>query len=91
MYLNLDIPLEPNPTHSNAFKKKWFWSKSPKWQELPDREIYSNVPDYTVSNNTIMTSKYNVLTFVPKNLMEQFSKPANVYFLVTPYNLPTIC
>lgn len=33
-------------------------------------------------NNKIMTSKYTPLTFLPKNLYEQFSKMANVYFLV---------
>jgi len=32
-------------------------------------------------DNKIMTSKYTVLTFLPKNLFEQFSKLANVYFL----------
>jgi len=31
--------------------------------------------------NSIRTSKYTWLTFLPKNLMEQFSKMANVYFL----------
>ena len=33
-------------------------------------------------NNTISTSKYTWLTFLPKNLYEQFKKMANVYFLV---------
>jgi len=32
-------------------------------------------------NNGISTSKYNVVTFLPLNLLEQFSKMANVYFL----------
>lgn len=32
-------------------------------------------------DNTISTSKYNVLTFFPKNLFTQFSKMSNVYFL----------
>jgi phospholipid-transporting ATPase len=31
--------------------------------------------------NAIRTTKYTVLTFLPKNLFEQFSKMANVYFL----------
>lgn len=33
-------------------------------------------------NNHIKTSKYTVLTFVPLNLLTQFSKMSNVYFLI---------
>lgn len=32
--------------------------------------------------NQIRTSKYTVLTFIPKNLYYQFSKLANIYFLL---------
>ena len=32
--------------------------------------------------NRIRTGKYSVLTFLPKNLLNQFSKMANVYFLI---------
>lgn len=38
--------------------------------------------DRRIKNNSIRTSKYTALTFLPKNLLEQFSKMANVYFLV---------
>ena len=31
--------------------------------------------------NQITTSKYTVVTFLPKNLIDQFSKLANIYFL----------
>ena len=34
-------------------------------------------------NNAITTTKYNVFTFLPKNLFEQFSRIANFYFLIT--------
>ena len=34
-------------------------------------------------DNYISTSKYNVITFVPKFLVEQFSKYANIFFLFT--------
>ena len=40
----------------------------------------TNPRDYL--NNRIKTSKYTLLTFLPKNLIEQFSKLANVYFLI---------
>nr|XP_033812592.1 phospholipid-transporting ATPase IK isoform X2 [Geotrypetes seraphini] len=33
------------------------------------------------ADNAIKTSKYNVLTFIPLNLYEQFHKVSNVYFL----------
>lgn len=33
-------------------------------------------------NNAISTSKYNLVTFLPKNLWDQFHKLANIYFLV---------
>lgn len=32
-------------------------------------------------NNSICTSKYTKVNFFPKNLIEQFSKMANVYFI----------
>eukprot|EP00048_Salpingoeca_helianthica_P003463 m.67574 g.67574 ORF g.67574 m.67574 type:complete len:1066 (-) comp12715_c1_seq3:47-3244(-) len=34
------------------------------------------------ANNGIFTSKYTLLTFLPKNLFEQFHRLANIYFLV---------
>lgn len=32
-------------------------------------------------NNSIKTSKYNLLSFLPLNLFEQFRRLANAYFL----------
>lgn len=32
-------------------------------------------------SNKVVTTKYNCLTFLPKNLFQQFSKMANAYFL----------
>jgi len=34
-----------------------------------------------MQNNHITTSKYSVITFLPKNLFEQFQRIANAYFL----------
>eukprot|EP01016_Furgasonia_blochmanni_P015457 TRINITY_DN18440_c0_g1_i1.p3 TRINITY_DN18440_c0_g1~~TRINITY_DN18440_c0_g1_i1.p3 ORF type:complete len:121 (-),score=44.90 TRINITY_DN18440_c0_g1_i1:7-327(-) len=34
------------------------------------------------ASNGIHTSKYTMLNFIPKNMIEQFSKLANVYFLI---------
>lgn len=34
-----------------------------------------------MANNSVVTSKYNVITFIPRSLFEQFRRIANVYFL----------
>ncbi|KAI1711366.1 cation transport ATPase (P-type) domain-containing protein [Ditylenchus destructor] len=44
-----------------------------------DRE-FNSAFDY--ADNYIQTSKYNLITFMPKNLWEQFQRLANFYFLV---------
>jgi phospholipid-transporting ATPase len=49
---------------------------------MPNRSIITNVPDYEVVNNSIKTSKYNLIDFVPLNLIVQFSKLPNIYFLI---------
>jgi hypothetical protein len=41
----------------------------------------TNTVDARFRINKIITSKYTRYTFIPKNLFEQFSKMANVYFL----------
>lgn len=54
---------------------------------LGPRVIYLNNPMANRANkyldNHISTSKYNIVTFVPKFLFEQFSKYANLFFLMT--------
>lgn len=49
---------------------------------MPNRSIITNVPDMDVCDNRIKTSKYTPISFVPKNLFIQFSKVANLYFLI---------
>ena len=44
-------------------------------------ELLSCLLLFYEQNNYISTSKYNVLTFLPKNLFEQFKRIANAYFL----------
>uniref|UniRef100_A0A4W5P6B9 Phospholipid-transporting ATPase n=1 Tax=Hucho hucho TaxID=62062 RepID=A0A4W5P6B9_9TELE len=41
----------------------------------------STVIDYLFQDNAIKTSKYNIFTFLPLNLFEQFQRLANAYFL----------
>ncbi|KAL8613378.1 Phospholipid-transporting ATPase ID [Nucella lapillus] len=50
-----------------------------------ERRIKVNDGEYNAqfeyAQNKITTSKYNIVTFVPKNLFEQFQRLANAYFL----------
>uniref|UniRef100_A0A3Q2ZK24 Phospholipid-transporting ATPase n=1 Tax=Kryptolebias marmoratus TaxID=37003 RepID=A0A3Q2ZK24_KRYMA len=50
-----------------------------------ERKVKANDREYNekfqYASNCIMTSKYNVLTFLPVNLFEQFQEVANTYFL----------
>jgi phospholipid-translocating P-type ATPase (flippase) len=39
--------------------------------------------DFAYPDNVIKTSKYTILTFIPRNLYEQFRKVSNFYFLLT--------
>lgn len=69
--------------YSNAYKKKGIIFKSrPPFEEMPSRSIITNVVDYETCTNEIKTSKYTLLNFIPLNLFYQFSKIANVYFLM---------
>ena len=52
----------------------------PRVVSVGDREE-SHSLNRKATDNAIHTSKYNVLTFLPLNLWEQFHRPANVYFL----------
>lgn len=54
---------------------------------LGPRVIHLNNPPANAANkyvdNHISTAKYNIATFLPKFLIEQFSKFANIFFLFT--------
>ncbi|KAI3654342.1 hypothetical protein MP228_001061 [Amoeboaphelidium protococcarum] len=45
-----------------------------------NKELY--IPQQQYTNNKIRTSKYSLLTFIPKNLFEQFRRVANTFFLM---------
>lgn len=52
------------------------------------RVVFCNKPElhktkpYKYPNNYISTTKYNVVSFLPKALFEQFRRVANLYFLL---------
>ena len=41
-----------------------------------------NISSLHFKNNTISTTKYNIITFIPKALLLQFVRLANIYFLI---------
>lgn len=86
------FPGAPTPTERGANtpapkrrKFRWPWQK----EEVltGERVIALNNPGANVEfpSNYVSTSKYNIATFVPKFLFEQFSKYANLFFLFTAF------
>lgn len=87
-----DSTAVPPPTKQNkGFDLKnfkfGFGGGKPDPATLGPRIIHLNnppenaIPKY--ADNHVSTAKYNVVTFLPKFLFEQFSKFANVFFLFT--------
>ncbi|KAG5643214.1 hypothetical protein DXG03_001334 [Asterophora parasitica] len=38
-------------------------------------------PEHIYATNQVLTSKYTIITFLPRNLLEQFRRVANIFFL----------
>ncbi|GLB34568.1 putative cation transport ATPase (P-type) (TC 3.A.3) family, type IV subfamily protein [Lyophyllum shimeji] len=38
-------------------------------------------PEHVYPSNQVLTSKYTIITFIPRNLLEQFRRIANIFFL----------
>uniref|UniRef100_A0A672YZ59 P-type phospholipid transporter n=1 Tax=Sphaeramia orbicularis TaxID=375764 RepID=A0A672YZ59_9TELE len=53
------------------------------YHQLPEfqKKVFLCFKKSRYSGNAIKTYKYNVLTFIPLNLFEQFKRAANLYFL----------
>lgn len=90
---NVEIPLldknnnKADPTIASKKKsyknfKEFISKRMSIWEELSDREIYINEISLNYRSNKINTSKYTLLNFIPKIFYEQFSKTANLYFLI---------
>ncbi|XP_050100213.1 phospholipid-transporting ATPase VA isoform X1 [Anopheles aquasalis] len=77
------------------WKRFWFCRLRSSSSKLEDRGYRIVVPNHTVPpktpkrdhpngrlcGNKIRTTKYTLLSFVPKNLLEQFHRIANLYFI----------
>lgn len=79
-----------SPVKEKANKSQKIRLKSMQFDDLPSngnsRFIYINDPrktndKYEFTGNEIRTSKYTMITFVPKNLFIQFHRFAYLYFL----------
>uniref|UniRef100_UPI003AAB9F9D phospholipid-transporting ATPase ID isoform X1 n=1 Tax=Centroberyx gerrardi TaxID=166262 RepID=UPI003AAB9F9D len=66
-------------------KQQGLGAKSKKKRTEEERRVRANDREYNekfqYASNCIMTSKYNIITFLPVNLFEQFQEVANTYFL----------
>ena len=59
--------------------------KDEKKEQFMEFYINDNIRNkvFKLKDNTIITSKYNIFTFIPKGLLYQFSRLSNIYFLFT--------
>jgi len=76
---------EPYNNNVESDRSCCFATRETNWSKMPDRRIYPLIQDDSLPDNSIQTSKYTWLTFLPINLWEQFSQLANVYFLFIAY------
>ena len=54
--------------------------KDPKFQNNPKLKYQASITN-SYCNNEIHTTKYTIISFIPKNLFEQFHRLANIYFV----------
>ncbi|KAJ3570909.1 hypothetical protein NP233_g4104 [Leucocoprinus birnbaumii] len=64
-------------------KWKWPWAKEKVLTGERVIALNNSAANGEFCSNFVSTSKYNVATFLPKFLFEQFSKYANLFFLFT--------
>ncbi|GMI90147.1 aminophospholipid ATPase 3 [Hibiscus trionum] len=93
----VNSPLKPQPGSSSKRKVSRTVTLGRVQPQAPAlRTIFCNDRDanfaHRYKGNSISTTKYNIFTFLPKGLYEQFRRVANLYFLMvsilsaTPYS-----
>jgi hypothetical protein len=76
LLLKLKIKHIRDNREANEKSRRVFLNKKrPKFYINPDEPL-------SYCTNAIITSKYTILNFLPKNLFEQFRRVANFYFLI---------
>jgi len=82
--VNCHVPQEAYTTAP----KLPLWSKQVKGEDGKVRKVKQGLgtkevpaPGWTFQTNQVLTSKYNIVTFLPRNLLEQFRRVANIFFL----------
>ena len=80
-------------SHRGSARRKFlFWKSSPTTEGPKTRTIFPNHcfppntppdqhPNGKYPSNLIRTTKYTLISFLPKNLFEQFHRFANLYFI----------
>uniref|UniRef100_A0A3B5A011 Phospholipid-transporting ATPase n=1 Tax=Stegastes partitus TaxID=144197 RepID=A0A3B5A011_9TELE len=77
-------PGAPHPPVETRPKMGWKVKANDRaYHQLPEfqKKVFLCVKKSRYSGNAIKTYKYNVFTFLPLNLYEQFKRAANLYFL----------
>uniref|UniRef100_A0A671VLQ5 Phospholipid-transporting ATPase n=1 Tax=Sparus aurata TaxID=8175 RepID=A0A671VLQ5_SPAAU len=77
-------PGAPQPPAEVRPKMGWKVKANDRpYHHLPEfeKKVFLCIKKSRYSGNAIKTYKYNVLTFIPLNLYEQFKRVANLYFL----------
>ncbi|PSN40754.1 putative phospholipid-transporting ATPase IIB [Blattella germanica] len=79
-----DIPLIPKPTDELCSRCcSWLWRRCCRERELKSRTIVVGRPSpEKFPANVIRNQKYNIITFLPLVLFQQFKFFLNLYFLV---------
>lgn len=67
----------PRPQYARSIMVNSPLPDGPEWRDKKGRVLRNKV--YPTNQN--VTSKYTIITFLPRNLFEQFRRIANVYFL----------
>ncbi|KAF9564813.1 calcium transporting ATPase [Agrocybe pediades] len=81
-------PIRQKPSSSalsrlRAKQWKWPWTKEKVLTGERVVALNNSAANVEFCSNFVSTSKYNLATFLPKFLFEQFSKYANLFFLFT--------
>ncbi|KAG7498592.1 phospholipid-transporting ATPase IC [Solea senegalensis] len=80
-----EVPGAPHlPVEARVSEMGWKVKANDRpYHQLPEfqKKVFLCIKKSRYSGNAIKTYKYNVLTFIPLNLYEQFKRVANLYFV----------